>query len=154
MLRKLAFSLGLVILLGVAFAVTQTAFHEPTSIEKAEGALEAIAKTNPKAFERPEYRLPRGAAARSLRDYGLPIENGAEFPDAFNNAGALIGAMLAETNAYNYRCDTIASVEPIIDSDRVATDNLWLSCNRGQFKYSFTRLGGGHWSFVKVLRLD
>jgi hypothetical protein len=152
-LRKLVFGLGLVVLLGVAIAVIQIAFHEPTPMERADRALEAAAKTTPSAFERPEYNLPRGAAAQSLRNYGLPIEDGAEFPDALNNSWALIGAMLAEVNAYNYRCDTIASVRPIIDSDRIATDTLWLYCNRGQFAYSVTRLGRGYWTLAKVLHL-
>jgi hypothetical protein len=152
-LRKLVSGLGLVILIGIAFGVAQIAFREPTSIEKAEGALEAAATTSPKAFERPEYRLPRIAVAQSLRDYGLPIEEGAEFPDAFSNSGALIGAMLAEVNAYKYRCDTITAVEPIIDTDRTVTDALWIACNRGQFKSSVTRFGRGYWGFSKVLHL-
>jgi hypothetical protein len=65
-----------VILLGVAFDATQIVFREPTSIEKAEGALEAAAKTTPKALERPEYRLPQGVVAQSLRENELRVEVG------------------------------------------------------------------------------
>lgn len=113
--------LGLVILFGVAFDATQIAFREPTSTEKAEGALEAAAKTTPKAFERPEYRLPQGAVAQSLRENELRVEDGAQFPDAFSNEMGLIGAMLSEVTAYKSGGDLKSSSYTMIDIDRSST---------------------------------
>jgi hypothetical protein len=81
----------------------------------------------------------------------LPVEDRAIFPDAFNNAGSLVGAMAGVARAHSYRCDTIASAETVIDADRTSTNNLWLNCNKGEFRYSFTRLGAGTWGLVRVL---
>jgi hypothetical protein len=135
----------------VALVAIQFWFWEPTPLEKAERDLDVGARETPKVFEQPEYRLPPDAVARSLRVLGLPVEDRAIFPDAFSNAGPLVAAMLGVARAHSYRCDTIASAETIIDPDRTSTNNLWLNCNRGEFRYSFTRLGSGSWSFVKVL---
>ena len=135
----------------VALVAIQFWFREPSLLEKAQRELDAGADHAPKVFEQPEYRLAPDAVARSLRALGLPVEDRAIFPDAFNNAGPLVAAMLGVARAHSYRCDTIASAETIIDADRKSTNNVWLNCNKGGFRYSFTRLGPGSWSFTKVL---
>jgi hypothetical protein len=135
----------------IALVGIQFWFREPSVLEQAERELDRGAAKAPKVFESPEYRLPPDAVARSLRASGLPVEDRAIFPDAFNNAGSLVGAMLAVARAHSNRCDTIASAETVIDADRTSTNNLWLNCNRGEFRYSFSRLGAGSWSFVNVL---
>jgi hypothetical protein len=149
-LRQLvALCLGAVVV--IALVGIQFWFREPSVLEQAERELDLGAAQAPKVFEPPEYRLPPDAVARSLRASGLPVEDRAIFPDAFNNAGSLVGGMLGVARAHSDRCDTIASAETVIDADRTSTNNLWLNCNRGEFRYSFTRLGAGSWSFVKVL---
>ena len=135
----------------IALVGIQFWFREPSVLEQAERELDLGAAQVPKVFGPPEYRLPPDAVARSLRASGLPVEDRAIFPDAFNNAGSLIGAMQGVARAHNYRCDTIASAETVIDADRTSTNNLWLNCNKGEFRYSFTRLGAGTWSLVRVL---
>jgi len=135
----------------VALVAIQFWFREPSLLEKAERELGASADKAPKVFEQPEYRLPPDAVAQSLRALGLPVEDRAIFPDAFNNAGPLVAAMLGVARAHNYRCDTIASAETIIEADRTSTNILWLNCNRADFRYSFTRLGSGSWSIAKLL---
>jgi hypothetical protein len=135
----------------IVLVVIQLCFREPSALEQAERELDPRAAQAPKVFETPEYRLPPDAVARSLRASGLPVEDRAIFPDAFNNAGALVGAMLAVARVHSERCDTIASAETMIDADRTSTNNLLLNCNKGEFRYSFTRLGSGSWSFVKML---
>ena len=135
----------------VALVAVQFWFRDPTPLEKAERELDLGADQAPKVFQQPEYRLPPDAVARSLRAYGLAVEDRAIFPDAFDNAGPLVAAMLGVARAM-YRCDTIASAETIIDADRMTTNTLWLNCNKGEFRYSFTRPGSGPWTFAKVLR--
>ena len=141
--------LGAVVVIGLVGI--QFWFREPSVLEQAERELDLGAAQAPKVFEPPDYRLPPDAVARSLRASGLPVEDRAIFPDAFINAGSLVGAMLAVARAHSNRCDTIASAETIIDADRTSTNNLWLNCNKGEFRYSFTRLGAGTWSLVRVL---
>ena len=135
----------------VALIAIQFWFREPSFLEKAERELDLGANQAPKVFEQPGYRLPPDAVAQSLRALGAPVEDRAIFPDAFDNAGPLVVAMLDVARAHGYRCDTIASAETIIDADRASTNNLRLNCNKGEFRYSFTRLGAGSWSVVKVL---
>jgi hypothetical protein len=141
--------LGAVVVIGLVGI--QFWFREPSVLEQAERELDLGAAQAPKVFEPPDYRLPPDAVARSLRASGLPVEDRAIFPDAFNNAGSLVGGMLKVARAHSYRCDTIASAETIIDADRTSTNNLWLNCNKGEFRYSFTRLGAGTWGLVRVL---
>jgi hypothetical protein len=148
--RVVGFALGAVVV--AALVAVQFWFREPSYLEKAERELDLGADQAPKVFEQPEYHLPPDAVARSLRALGLQVEDRAIFPDAFNNAGPLVAAMLGLARAHGYRCDTIASAETIIDADRTSTNNLWLNCNRGEFRYSFTRLGPRSWSLVKSLR--
>ena len=149
-LRQVAgFCLGAVVV--IALLGIQFWFHEPSVLEQAERELDLGAAQAPKVFGPPEYNLPPDAVARSLRASGLPVEDRAIFPDAFNNAGSLVDAMLRVARAHSDRCDTIASAETIIDADRTSTNNLWLNCNRGEFRYSFTRLGVGSWSLTKIL---
>ena len=148
--RVVGLSLGAVVV--AALVAVQFWFREPSYLEKAERDLNLGADRAPGVFEQPEYHLPPDGVARSLRALGLPVEDRAIFPDAFNNAGPLVAAMLGVARAHGYRCDTIASAETIIDADRASTNNLWLNCNRGEFRYSFTRLESGSWSLVKILR--
>jgi hypothetical protein len=143
--------LGLGAVVVITLVGVQLWFREPSVLEQAERELDLGAAQAPKVFEPPEYRLPPDAVARSLRASGLPVEDRAIFPDAFNNAGSLVDAMLRIARAHTDRCDTIASAETIIDADRTSTNNLWLNCNKGEFRYSFTRLGAGSWSFARVL---
>jgi hypothetical protein len=92
-LRQLvALCLGAVVV--IALVGIQFWFREPSVLEQAERELDLGAAQAPKVFEPPEYRLPPDAVARSLRASGLPVEDRAIFPDAFNNAGSLVAGML------------------------------------------------------------
>jgi hypothetical protein len=135
----------------VALLALQFWFREPSVLEKAEGELNAGADASPKVFEQPGFHSAPDAVAKSLRAQGLPVEDRAIFPDAFNDAGPLVAALMGVARAHGYRCDTIASVETFIEADRKSTNNLRLNCNKGDFRYSFTRLDSKSWTVTKVL---